>query len=742
MSPVSAAPRSEDPSELPLLLRQLKEDTILLALPGFFVAAILLSLNEAYFARRDLVMLPGLVMILWPGLVYVLRRVSYLAAAWGLVVGWALGVLLVACWTGVTPAIQLLALPAGYATLFIGLGAGLAVGVGSTLALYLLPASLLPPDPALRLTAAFGLWSPVALVWLTLRPLIDTMDWSWSNYRQSRRLLEQARDYQVQLKQTLADLADANLQLTRLNRLTQSLRQAAEEARRAKEQFVANVSHEFRTPLNMIIGFGEMILQAPKTYGKIPPALLADLSVIVRNSQHLAGLIDDVLDLSQIEAEQMALTRERVSLAEIVEAAVIAVRPLFAGKGLYLETDVPADSMVYCDRTRIREVVLNLLSNAGRFTDQGGVRVRAWRAGAEYWVSVTDTGPGIAEEDRDKLFQPFQQLDGSLRRRYGGTGLGLAISKSCIELHGGRMWVESEAGRGSTFYFRLPVDPPPRIDAGVSRWFSPYAHYEERTHRPLAPAPVVRPRFVVLDANSALERLLARYLDTVEVAPVATLEEASAELAQRPAQALLVNGASVAETLQRLKGMAPLPFGMPAVVCSLPGPMDAADELGVAGYLTKPISREVLLGTLSRLPLRGNTVLVVDDEPDAQQLFWRMLAAEPGYRVLTASNGREAMDILHREQPAVVLMDLVMPEMDGFRLLEARSQDPALRDIPFVVISARDPAGEPIVSDALAVMRGGGISIPQVLACIEAISRILGGVERITDPAAKAAPSG
>src|SRR6185503_18004148 len=199
-------------------------------------------------------------------------------------------------------------------------------------------------------------------------------------------------------EQALADLAQANLQMTRLNILAQGLRQAAEEARRAKEEFVANVSHELRTPLNMIIGFSETILQSPGAYGKkIPPALLADLMVIYRNAEHLSELINDVLDLSQVDAEKMALTKEQAQLGEIVEEATTAIRPLYTSKGLYLDVDIPENlPSIFCDRTRIREVLLNLLSNAGRFTERGGVHLRGWLKGNDVVVSVTDSGPGIA----------------------------------------------------------------------------------------------------------------------------------------------------------------------------------------------------------------------------------------------------------------------------------------------------------------------------------------------------------
>ncbi len=710
------------------MLRQLQDDTILLALPVLALAGVVLIMFEGRFAEPLVGTSSGTILLVLAVAIWALRGRSYLAAAWVLVAGLSLVDLLIVATTGIGAPIYLLGLAAGLAALFAGVGAGALVAAAYTCAIAVAPPALLAAGAPLKLTALIGIWGTVGLIWLTTRPLLTILEWSWSSYSESRRQLERARDYQVQLKQTLADLADANLQLTRLNRLAQSLRQAAEDARLAKEQFVANVSHELRTPLNMIIGFSEMIVQAPKTYGRpVPPALLADLAVIARNSQHLSSLIDDVLDLSQIEAGQMALIRERVALHEILQAAAVAVRPLYESKGLCLEIDAPADSAVFCDRTRIREVVLNLLSNAGRFTDQGGVRVRAWREGQDFVISVADTGPGIAAEDRDKLFQPFQQLDGSLRRRYGGTGLGLSISKSFVQLHGGKMWVESEKGSGATFFFRLPIEPPTSRDSGVARWFSPHWHYEERLHRSLAPTPVVRPRFVVLESGNTLQRLLLRYLDGAEVVPAADLNAAIQELARVPAQALLANSYSVGEALERLRQAGALPHGTPAIFCSLPAAAEAASALGAAGYLVKPISREALLAALEQLPLPGKTVLVVDDEEEAQQLFWRLLAsAEPGYRVLTASDGQQALSILRQERPDVVLLDLVMPQMDGFRLLEARAQDPELRDIPVIVTSARDPAGQPIVSDSLAVTRGGGLSVPQVLACIEAVSGILG----------------
>ena len=704
-----------------LMLRQIEGEMLPWTLPAVAAAGGLLVFGGASLGDPLPSGLVGAGLLLLTVAVMALRAWKQSVAVGCLVAGTFTACCALAWGAGAfRSAVGLLFVPVGLAALFAGQGAGLGLSAAGTLLLILAPQKWLAIGGDMRAVAAISLWATCGLLWLAQHPLLTAVEWSWVSYERSRTLLEQARDYQVQLKQTLKDLADANLQLTRLHRLADGLRQAAEEARHAKEQFVANVSHELRTPLNMIVGFAEMILQAPETYGPLPQALLADLTIILRNSQHLSSLIDDVLDLSQIESGRMALTRERVPLAEVIAAAAAAVRPLYDSKGLYLRTEVPADlPPVFCDRTRIREVVLNLLSNAGRFTFTGGVTVRAYSAGAEVHISVTDTGPGIASADQARLFKPFEQLDGSLRRRHGGSGLGLAISQSFVELHGGRLWLESTKGVGTTFHFRLPVDPPPGPASGAARWFSPFWHYEERTQPSQAPVPTVRPRLVVLEDGNTLQRLLARYVDGVEVVAVTGATEAVTELARVPAQALVVNTPSAPAERERLD-LGKLPENLPVIYCSLPGAERAADALGAAGYLVKPISRAALLEALARLPERPGTILIIDDEPEALQLFWRMLAGGPRpYRVLTASNGEEALAVLAEEKVDCLLLDLAMPGMDGFQLLQRRRLDPSLQRIPVIVTSARDPTGQPIVSEAVTITRRGGLGLAQVLAHVE-----------------------
>ena len=712
-------------SDLHATRRNLQEGSFLLSLPALYVAGFALIVGSGRFEDPLQGGVPGLMLLVLSSLVLTLYRVHYVTAAWLLVAECILVIWLLVVWSGMVAAISLLAIPVGLALLFVGTVAGTLVALACSFLLMWLPTT----DVSLKVVALVQIWSMIWLVWLTSRPLLTAMAWFQSSYQQSRSLLEQARDARVQLSQTLEDLAEANLQLTRMNRFAHAQRQRAEDARLAKEQFVSNVSHELRTPLNMIIGFIEMIMQSPKTYSeRIPDVLLADLDIILRNSRHLSSLIDDVLDLSQIDTGEAALTRESVLLREIVDAAVTAVRPLFNSKQLYLQVDVPVTlPPIYCDLIRIRQVVLNLLSNAGRFTERGGVCVRAWQEGAHALVSVADTGPGIARQHMEKVFQPFQQLDGSIRRQHGGSGLGLSISRGFVELHGGKMWVESEQGQGATFYFRLPISGDTLdSDSGVSRWFSPYVHYQERIHGPSLPVRPDRPRLVVLETGNALCRLLTRYLKDVEIVPVASLETALDEIARVPAQALLVNTETVADSLQQMETSISLPFGLPAIVCSVPGIQESAGALGVSDYLIKPIARDALLAALDRLPMPNRTVLVVDDDPDALQLFRRMLvSAQRGYRVLRAMNGHQALEVLGLQRPDVVLLDLIMPGMDGFQLIAEMKKNPALAEIPVVVISAQDPAGQPIISKSLAVIRGGGISIHRLLATVEALVNTL-----------------
>lgn len=573
------------------------------------------------------------------------------------------------------------------------------------------------------LVVAAGVLTGV-LGWLITKSLLTVAEWSLSSYKLAQSKAEDALKEHVELVQMQEDLIKANQELARVVGRLKDMQKIVEDAGRAKEQFVANVSHEFRTPLNMIIGFADILTRSSDVYGvDLPVSLKSDIAAIRRNSQHLSRLVDDVLDLSQVESGLMGLSREWISLSDIVDEATMIVRPLFASKGLYLETALRSDlPPVYCDGTRIRQVLINLLSNSGRFTEQGGVRIEGYLDSQEVVVCVTDTGPGIAAGDQAKLFQPFVQLDASLHRKHGGTGLGLSISRRFVELHQGRMWIESELGKGTQIYFTLPLYglPSETSDQGDwRRWFNPYQNYEARSRPYKAPPLAVPPRFVFLDNSGALQRLLCRHMPDAEVISVATVEEAFQELESSPAQALILNSLSVQNVRQTMRDLSQLPFGTPTIALSVTHEATSGEQLGVARYLVKPVTSDALLSALMAIERSVQLILLVDDDTELTRLYARMLSsAGQGYQLLRAKTGQRALALMKERRPDVVVLDLFMPSMSGLEVLHEKQLDPTISDIPVILLTARDPAGAYVVTDIAYIVRGGGLSVNDVLACI------------------------
>jgi signal transduction histidine kinase/CheY-like chemotaxis protein len=685
------------------------------AAPTLFVTEIL---TGALGSRAVILVLMFYAVI---GTAWLLTRRLPWAGEWLLVIAFVAIISLGHLWWQTPQALTFLVIPPLLAAVMISLTANLVTTVMETLLLLFWSNLGIPPVGVITLVALLvTLWVVLALTAATHYRVRQLVEWSWNYYRQGQTLLEEARDRKVELEQALSDLTEANQQLTRMNTLTQGLRRLAEEARKAKEEFVAQVSHELRTPLNMIIGYSEVILQSPEIYGKnLPSALLADLAVVFKNAEHLSALIDDVLDMTEIETEQIALTKEEVQLREIVHAATIAVRPLFESKGLYLRVDVPEDlPPLFCDRTRIREVLLNLLSNAGRFTEQGGVQVSAWQQEHDLIVTVTDTGPGIAAEDKKKLFQPFQQLSASVRQQLGGSGLGLSISKRFLELHNGDIWVDSTPGIGTTFSFRLPIGLPMPTDGELARRLQPEWEYRQRTRPSRAPTAIARPRLVVLDQGSVLSRFLGRYLEGAEIVPVADLEAAIQELSEHPSTALVINATSVGQTLRRLE-RCDLPEGIPVLICAIPNPPEMVINAGAADFLPKPIRPRVLLTALERLGRPISTVLVVDAQPDISRLYRRVLASRGrDCRVVHARNGAEAARYVLQRKPDVVFYNLDSAEADGLQFLRDWNNTPLTRNIPIIVTSANHPSRQPIVSSVFAVTKRGGLTTREILTLI------------------------
>lgn len=639
----------------------------------------------------------------------------FLLSVWLLLAVWLGACLALLVLYPLNPPLYLLALPVFFAGLFLSFRVSILTWLlEGALSFFWLrefhPLSL-AGDWQVFMVSSAGM---LLLLWMAIRNYHEMLQWSWENYRQGQEELGQAREQRGQLNQAVRDLAEANTQMMRLNQLLNAARYQAEGAERAKAEFVANVSHELRTPLNMILGYCELIMDFPAVYGaRLPARLMADIAAIQRNSQHLTSLISDVLNISQFEAQRMVLRKEWVALQDVVHEAVVAVQPLIESRSLYLHIELPEDlPALYCDQTRIRQVLLNLVSNAARITEAGGITIHVAHNENEVRVTISDTGPGIALEDIPKLFQPFRQLDGSLKRKHGGSGLGLNISRSFVELHGGKIGVDSQVGVGSNFWFTLPLRS--RIDPGVGfeRWLN--VEYDQRIHPTYANAQPILPRVVILEPGGFLYDQAARTLENVELERAETPEEALEILNKVPCQVAIVRGDGEVQTRDWAARVSASRFLTPVASCCLP--KDSSEqELNVARYLVKPVDHRQLFETIAALEKPVRSILLVDDDSETLQLFTRILSTSPQkYRVLQSSTGEEALKLLRSRQVDLVILDLHMPGMDGFAFLEEKNRKAEWAGIPVVILSAEDPAGHPTAVPGLTITRFNGLSIPQV----------------------------
>jgi len=663
---------------------------------------------------------------------WLLTRWRTWAGQWFVVLTWFGNVCLMQVWLNVPGALILAAFSVVLCAALISLRAAKFVAAGASLFLLalLLPHGMMTVDTRVVETALAATWIALGLMHAVYRPVSQVAHWSWDYYQRALRLAEETRTRRAELEQAMEDLSYANRQLALANERMAALRAIAEEAQKGKTAFVANVSHEFRTPLNMIIGLVDLMVETPEIYTvALSPAMREDLQVVRRNCEHLSSMINDVLDLTRIEAGRQVLHREWVSLAELIDSSVTVVRPLLDKKHLALEVTLPTDlPLVYCDRTRVQQVALNLVSNAVRFTEEGGITIGVERQDQNVVVSVTDTGPGIAPEDTERIFEPFYQASGNLVGTRGGSGLGLSISRQFVKLHGGRMWVESEVGVGTSFFFTLPVSSP--LEHVVRPGYQiredwPWRERAFRTDRTVVAKELVKPRAVVFDETGGLYPEFERLADEIEPVAIGDLTQLAQNMQECPAHMVIVNGNS-SERIHALVEVARQEAPeVPVIGCSVPQPLKRALDLGARGYLIKPVTRAKLQEAIQSIGKPVRRILVVDDNPEVLRLFALMLhACDKTLDVVTVSGGEEALDYLRRMPFDLVLLDVIMPGMSGRQMLEAMNRD-GMGGIPTFFISAQDPADQALASEFLMVTMNQGLPLHRLVQCSLEISALL-----------------
>lgn len=723
-------------------LAELRQEALLLA--------IALLLAFAFLALVVMVAVPSLFFNSWEGptitayAMIALAVITYLARSLGVQVAALLlvgGLSLTSTWLLQVYPVSVVA---PWLTLIIVLAAALlgrwaGIGAAMTLSVILLGSPIQLSDPTARAAWMSSLilnWVMAAFGWITSHPIYQALNWAWNSYLLAVARTEELRDRQGELNRTVKSLNEAYYRLEQASRDLERAREAAAYARELKARFAANISHELRTPLNLIIGFTEMMATVPHLYGghPLPVRYRSDIEAVNRNAKHLASLIDDVLDLSQIDAGRMGLYREWSSLCELTNEATRAVEALFTHKKLRLVTRVPASlPPVYVDRARIRQVLINILANAAKFTDRGGATVIVTQEINELVVAVSDTGPGIAPADLPKLFQEFQQLDTPLGREYATNGLGLAISKDFIELHGGSMWAESRLGEGTVFRFSIP------LQQNVA---SRSLHRPWETWARLIPDSSEEkfPTIAVLSEDPASARLLQRYLDGYRVIPAATNNDVVELMHQGLADALIVINPAALDSERGSLRLPALPSETPIIACSLPDRPSMSKQQGVADYLIKPVSRDRLAAALERLGRPIRRVLVVDDDPEMVRLLAHMIhSISPHYRVLRAYNGKEAVVILREKLPDAIVLDLAMPSLDGYGVLEVLQEMPDESRLPVIVVTARESQNTGAGCWITTITRNGGLGTAELVDCLKsALDTLLLMPHSVSEPQAAA----
>jgi signal transduction histidine kinase/DNA-binding response OmpR family regulator/HAMP domain-containing protein len=496
-------------------------------------------------------------------------------------------------------------------------------------------------------------------------------------------LEEKVQERTEALQRQQATLQEMNLQL--------------EIANRHKSEFLANMSHELRTPLNAIIGFSEVLLE--QMFGALNAKQAEYLDDILGSGKYLLSLINDILDLAKIEAGKLDLELGVVALRQLLEGSLVMVKERALAHGIALSLDMSDDlHTIMGDERKIKQILFNLLSNAVKFTpDKGRVGIKATRIGEVVQIAVWDTGVGIEPQDQQRIFEEFQQVAQGLTRKTEGTGLGLTLTKKFVELHGGTVWVESSLDHGSTFTFTLPID-------ATSKPTSLAPVLEDPSRQQPAVASCTGATVLVIEDDAKSVDLLRIYLTEAGYAVEVAQDGAEGlEKVKRLAPDVVI----LDVLLPKVDGWAflsqvksdPVTKDIPVIIVSIVDQKGKGFALGAADYLIKPINKEELLRKLAAFSLVSTVrtipvkILTIDDDPRAIDMLAAVLEPE-GFQVLRASGGAEGLALVEAERPDLIILDLLMPGMNGFEVLDHLEKSPMTKRMPIILFTVKQLTAE------------------------------------------------
>lgn len=483
-------------------------------------------------------------------------------------------------------------------------------------------------------------------------------------------------------------VAERTIELERKSLLLEEANKHLQEIDKLKSQFLATMSHELRTPLNSIIGYTQLILDGVD--GPLSPEQKEDLERIERNAKHLLQLINDILDLSKIEAGKMELNITKVDLLEVFEQSISIIKPLISGKPIEIEKRYESQScFVLADKQRLEQILINLLSNSAKFTERGKIIIgfrKIFDMLKKPWVEifVSDTGIGISKENIDKIFKAFKQLEETSTRKHGGTGLGLSITKKLVEMHGGAIWVESTPGEGTTMTFTIPAATEGEI-------FYPYTKEVFLTEA----GKRKKHKVIIIEEREDILQIIYDFLskEGYEV-DYANLENAMDKITKEKPMSIVIDlmfteqkGWNILRLLKDNKETTNIPI----ILISIEGDTKMGYTIGPIDYIIKPLIQEEVIRELKKIEksLESKIVYIVDDDPDALKLLEKIVK-EAGYEVKTISSGKEVLEYLTIERPGLILLDLFMPEISGFDVIEYIRKTPHLANIPIIIITGGD----------------------------------------------------